>query len=75
MIDTAAPLTIKKSWINPFGDHTTLDKESEYNTLLLRLTPGDLNSSNPHSQFLPDLLHSQAALPAKQLARQFILFS
>ena len=36
-----------------------------YDTLLLRLIPGDLLSACPHRQFhtLPSLLDSQAALP------------
>ena len=47
--------------------HAALDGNpgSGYNTILLRLIPGDLYSVCPHRQFntLPSLLHSQAALP------------
>ena len=59
--------------INPlecfFGieGHAALDRNPGpgYNTLLLRLIPGDLYSACPHRQFhtLPGLLHSRAALP------------
>ena len=46
--------------------HVALDRNSGpgYNTLLLRLIPGDLLSACPHRQFntLPGLLDSQAAL-------------
>ena len=59
--------------INPlqwvfFGSegHAALDRTPGrgYNTLLLRLNPGDLLSACPHRQFhtLPGLLDSQAAL-------------
>ena len=59
-------------WFNPlecfFGSksHVALDRNlgPGYNTLLLRLIPGDLLSACPHRQFhtLPGLLDSQAAL-------------
>ena len=58
--------------INPlccfFGSegHVALDRNPGpgYNTLLLRLTPGDLLSASSHGQFhtLPGLLDSRAAL-------------
>ena len=58
--------------INPlqclFGidGHVALDRNPgpEYNTLLLRLIPGDLLSACPHGQFhtLPGLLDSRTAL-------------
>ena len=47
-------------------DHVALDRSPGlgYNTLLLRLIPGDLLSACPHRQFhtLPSLLDSRAAL-------------
>ena len=47
-------------------DHVALDRNPEpgYDTLLLRLIPGDLLSACPHRQIhtLPGLLDSQAAL-------------
>ena len=59
--------------INPlfcfFGSegHVALDRNPGpgYNTLLLRMIPGDLLSAFPHRQFhtLPGLLDSRAALP------------
>ena len=59
-------------WFNPlqcfFGSegHLALDRNpgSGYDTLLLRLIPGDLLSACPHRQFrtLPGLLDSRAAL-------------
>ena len=46
--------------------HVALDRNPwpGYNTLLLRLIPGDLYRACPHRQFhtLPSLLHSRAAL-------------
>ena len=60
-------------WFNPlycfFGseDHVALDRNPGpgYDTLLLRMIPGDLLSAFPHRQFhtLPGLLDSWAALP------------
>ena len=60
-------------WFNPLycffgiGGHLALDRNPEpgYNTLLLRLIPGDLLSASPHRQFhtLPALLDSWASLP------------
>ena len=59
-------------WVNPlkcfFGSesHVALDRNPgpEYDTLLLRLIPGDLLSACPHRQFhtLPGLLDSWASL-------------
>ena len=59
-------------WFNPlqcfFGSegHVALDRNPGpgYDTLLLRLIPGDILSACPHRQFhtLPDLLDSRAAL-------------
>ena len=47
--------------------HVALDRNRGpgYDTLLLRLIPGDLLSASPHRQFhtLPGLLDSRAALP------------
>ena len=61
------------NWFNPlkcfFGSegHVALDRNpgSGYDTLLLRMIPGDLLSAFPHRQFhtLPGLLDSWAALP------------
>ena len=60
-------------WFNPlkcfFGSegHVALDRNpgTGYDTLLLRMIPGDLFSAFPHRQFhtLPGLLDSWAALP------------
>ena len=60
-------------WFNPlkcfFGSegHVALDRNPGpgYDTLLLRMIPGDLLSAFPHRQFhtLPGLLDSWAALP------------
>ena len=60
-------------WFNPllcfFGSegHVALDRNpgTGYDTLLLRMIPGDLLSAFPHRQFhtLPGLLDSWAALP------------
>ena len=60
-------------WFNPlecFFDsegHVALDRNpgTGYDTLLLRMIPGDLLSAFPHRQFhtLPGLLDSRAALP------------
>ena len=60
-------------WFNPlqcfFGSegHVALDRNPTpgYDTLLLRMIPGDLLSAFPHRQFntLPGLLDSWAALP------------
>ena len=60
-------------WFNPllcFFDsegHVALDRNPGpgYDTLLLRMTPGDLLSAFPHRQFhtLPGLLYSWGALP------------
>ena len=60
-------------WFNPlycfFGNegHVALDRNpgTGYDTLLLRMIPGDLLSAFPHRHFhtLPSLLDSQAALP------------
>ena len=47
--------------------HVALDRNPGpgYDTLLLRLIPGDLLSAFPHRQFqtLPSLLESRAAMP------------
>ena len=46
--------------------HVALDRDAGpgYNTLLLRLIPGNLNSTCPiDSSTLPGLLHSRVALP------------
>ena len=39
--------------INPLEGHVALDRNAGpgYNTLFLRLIPGDLNSACPHKQF------------------------
>ena len=60
-------------WFNPLlcffssEGHVALDRNlgRGYDTLLLRLIPGDLLSACPHRQFhtLPGLLDSWAALP------------
>ena len=60
-------------WFNPllcfFGseNHVALDRNPGpgYDTLLLRMIPGDHSSAFPHRQFntLPGLLDSWAALP------------
>ena len=60
-------------WFNPLEcffyseGHVALDGNPGpgYDTLLLRLVPGDLLSACPHRQFhtLPGLLDSRAALP------------
>ena len=60
-------------WFNPlqcfFGSegHVALDRNlgTGYDTMLLRMIPGDLLSAFPHRQFhtLPHLLDSWAALP------------
>ena len=60
-------------WFNPlwcfFGSegHVALERNPGpgYDTLLLRMIPGDLLSAFPHRQFhtLPGLLDSWAALP------------
>ena len=65
--------------------HVALDRNPgpRYNTLLLRMIPGDLLSACPHRQFhtLPRLLDGQAALPnsypnalCAYAGRQFVTF-
>ena len=78
-------------WFNPlqcfFGSegHVALDRNpgTGYDTLLLRMIPGDLLSAFPHRQFqtLPSLLDSWAALPNSHpnalrayAGRQFVPF-
>ena len=73
-------------WFNPlkcfFGSegHVALDRNPGpgYDTLLLRLIPGDLLSAFHHRQFhtLPGLLDSWAALPNSNphAGRQFVPF-